>query len=63
MNDQPFDPTKPETSATVAAATAQVSAQEAFSLWIDAELEKLVARWVHLAAPNANRPPKVRSRR
>jgi hypothetical protein len=29
--------------------------EETFGLWMDAELEKLVARWVHLAAPNASR--------
>jgi hypothetical protein len=26
-----------------------------FDRWIDAELEKLVARWIHRAAPNAQR--------
>ena len=29
---------------------------EAFGLWMDSELDKLVARWIHLAAPNASRP-------
>jgi hypothetical protein len=29
--------------------------EETFGLWMDAELEKLVARWIHLAAPNASR--------
>jgi hypothetical protein len=28
---------------------------DAFGEWMDGELEKLVARWVHLAAPNASR--------
>ncbi|HVU86744.1 MAG TPA: hypothetical protein VHD36_05455 [Pirellulales bacterium] len=26
-----------------------------FGRWLDGELEQLVARWVHLAAPNASR--------
>ncbi len=26
-----------------------------FEVWMDAELERLVARWVHAAAPNAAR--------
>ena len=26
-----------------------------FAQWLDAELEKLVARWIHLAAPRAGR--------
>jgi hypothetical protein len=29
---------------------------EVFGEWLDVELEKLVARWIHLAAPNASRP-------
>jgi hypothetical protein len=29
---------------------------EIFGAWMDGELEKLVARWIHLAAPNASRP-------
>lgn len=27
-----------------------------FDLWMDNQLEGLVARWIHAAAPNANRP-------
>ncbi len=26
-----------------------------FDLWMDDQLEKLVARWIHAAAPNAER--------
>jgi len=26
-----------------------------FGLWMDAELDRLVARWIHTAAPNASR--------
>lgn len=32
----------------------------AFELWMDEQLEQLVARWIHAAAPNANRPRKSR---
>jgi hypothetical protein len=28
---------------------------DSFSRWFDAELEKLVKRWIHLAAPKAGR--------
>lgn len=31
-----------------------------FAQWMDVELEKLVARWVHLAAPRAGRAPRGR---
>lgn len=34
-----------------------------FAEWIDGELEKLVAKWIHLAAPNATRPRQERSSR
>ena len=27
-----------------------------FELWMDSQLEQLVARWVHTAAPNASLP-------
>ena len=40
----------------VSEATAEEQALAAFGAWIDAELEKFVARWIHLAAPNAQRP-------
>lgn len=33
---------------------------ELFTAWMDAELEKLVARWCHLAAPNAGRASRSR---
>lgn len=39
----------------IPAATAKERALEAFGQWLDEELEKLVARWVHLAAPRAGR--------
>ena len=34
-----------------------------FSSWFDEELKKLVARWVHLAAPNATRRERALRRR
>ena len=40
---------------TLQATATQEPSYEAFGVWIDGELEKLVARWIHLAAPNASR--------
>ena len=34
---------------------AEEKAYEEFGHWFDGELEQLVARWAHLAAPNASR--------
>ncbi len=34
---------------------AEEQALEQFGLWLDGELEALVARWIHLAAPNASK--------
>jgi hypothetical protein len=31
-----------------------------FDRWIDDQLEMLVARWIHTAAPNANRVSRIR---
>jgi hypothetical protein len=47
-------------TAAVETEAAQMSAAEGLALeefgrWLDGELEQLVARWVHLAAPNASR--------
>jgi hypothetical protein len=47
-------------STTVEAEVAQLTAAEeqalvAFGDWMDGALEQLVARWIHLAAPNASR--------
>jgi hypothetical protein len=33
-----------------------------FEAWMDGELERLVARWIHAAAPNSNRPNLLRNR-
>ncbi len=40
---------------TPVAIAAEQLASEHFGLWLDGELEKLVARWQHLAAPQAHR--------
>ncbi|HEY2841878.1 MAG TPA: hypothetical protein VGJ26_22155 [Pirellulales bacterium] len=37
----------------VALSEAEEKALAEFDCWMDGELEKLVARWSHLAAPNA----------
>jgi hypothetical protein len=34
-----------------------------FCLWLDGELEKLVARWAHTAAPQAGRLERILRRR
>ena len=33
-----------------------------FDQWMDMELARLVQRWIHTAAPNANRPQVDRTR-
>ena len=48
-------PTKPADDGDVKVlVTSQAFAD--FNAWIDVELDKLVARWVHRAAPNADVP-------
>ncbi len=47
-------------TAAIETEAAQFSAAEELALnefgrWLDGELEQLVARWIHLAAPNASR--------
>jgi hypothetical protein len=42
-------------------ATESASFQK-FDEWMDGELEILVARWIHTAAPNANRLERQRAR-
>ncbi|MBI2823545.1 MAG: hypothetical protein HYX69_02505 [Planctomycetia bacterium] len=49
---------------TVEAHAAQMTAAEEqalakFGCWLDGELDRLVARWIHLAAPNAARRERV----
>ena len=36
---------------------------EEFTLWIDAELDRLMRRWKHLAAPNAQRTARFKATR
>ena len=46
------------TATETAAASFTAAEEEAlavFSNWLDGEFEQLVARWSHLAAPNASR--------
>ncbi len=31
----------------------------AFDQWMDAQLDQLVAQWIHTAAPNASRPDRI----
>ncbi len=33
-----------------------VRSYAAFERWMDTQLEELVSRWIHTAAPNASRP-------
>ena len=61
MNDQPNkrSPTAQRRMTTAPTTVAEEQALAAFGQWMDAELEKLVARWIHLAAPNAQRPARI----
>ena len=58
MNDHPIqnDHNTPTESVATPTTAAEEQALEVFGQWMDSELEKLVARWIHLAAPNAQRP-------
>jgi hypothetical protein len=47
-------------SSAIETEVAQLTAAEEqalaeFGHWLDGELDRLVARWIHLAAPNASR--------
>jgi hypothetical protein len=39
---------------------AKTESFDAFDAWMDIELDRLVARWAHAAAPNANWPTQNR---
>ena len=41
---------------------AEEQALEKFGSWLDGELEQLVARWIHCAAPNAAHRERVARR-
>jgi hypothetical protein len=43
------------TATPIAPSEAEEKALEQFGAWFDGELEQLVARWIHLAAPNASK--------
>jgi hypothetical protein len=55
MNDQHIPDNELPEGTGATANQVQEPNYEAFGLWLDLELEKLVARWAHLAAPNATR--------
>lgn len=61
MNEQPFEEQsldRPDAAIGHETVPARPEPEPDFTAldeWMDAELEKLVARWVHLAAPNASR--------
>jgi hypothetical protein len=66
MEKQPFEQPPFDKPASLAGhqlerdtALAEVDVS-ALAEWMDAELEKLVARWVHLAAPRAGRASRDR---
>lgn len=49
-----------EDHAAIQAAETEDARYEVFGEWLDIELEKLVSRWIHLAAPNASSVRKLR---
>ena len=51
------------TNAAEVVVVATPAAEALFADWIDGELEKLVAKWIHLAAPNAKRSRALRRSR
>ncbi|HEY5313382.1 MAG TPA: hypothetical protein VIK18_12720 [Pirellulales bacterium] len=56
FGQQPIDKPAPLPGHQLQPDTALVEADvTVFAEWMDAELEKLVARWIHLAAPRAGR--------
>jgi hypothetical protein len=61
MNDRPNekDHQVHDENAPAPTTVAEEQALTAFGEWMDAELDKLVARWIHLAAPNAQRPARI----
>lgn len=54
VHDEPSSRATSEDPATRAAQAVQSYA--AFDRWMDAQLDELVSRWIHTAAPNASRP-------
>ena len=61
MNDQSKTNDRlPESEPILQTTAVEEPNYEAFGTWMDGELEKLVARWIHLAAPNASRPSRRR---
>ncbi len=61
-DDRPLaDATGTRPTADAAATVVIEPNYEVFGLWLDTELAKLVARYEHLAAPNASKPTSRRS--
>jgi hypothetical protein len=62
MTKQPRDQRSPDVFDEFTDGLAQGDYSQ-FGQWLDAELEKLVARWIHLAAPSASRVGALSNRR
>ena len=48
--------------ADVTLVVAESKSFAAFDEWMDVQLGRLVAQWIHTAAPNANRPESIQRR-
>ena len=59
-NELRFPPAPRDEDATLA--VVESASYQVFDQWMDVELERLVARWIHAAAPNANRRSLKRER-
>ncbi len=59
-SEQRFPPEPREED--VAMVLAESPSYQEFDQWMDLALESLVARWIHSAAPNANRVSHMRER-
>ncbi|HVC98486.1 MAG TPA: hypothetical protein VND64_32765 [Pirellulales bacterium] len=59
MSDAPNEPNNERPGGQVGALRVARADYAPFGRWLDVELEKLVARWVHLAAPAATRRERV----
>ena len=56
------DPRGPQYDDADVPVNVDARAYRRFARWLDRELERLVARWAHLAVPNASGDPHHRSR-
>jgi hypothetical protein len=55
-----FPPTRDTSQDETTLVVEQSQSFAAFEQWMDEQLEHLVARWIHAAAPNANRTSRSR---